>query len=130
MSNNQTALAEFLDAAEKLLRNKVVEASKDEARFTGLMVASALGMARREIALQGQLRSAHKDLAELAPQPSPFPDAYAALTQLIRAGLMDGQDELFRRLLVDAITRTSVTRPQVVSEHEQRLAGLHEIAAP
>ncbi len=130
MNNSHPALADFLAAAETLLRNKVIVASQGDARFAGLMVASALGMARREIALGKQLESANLDLLELAPQPSPFPDMAAALTQLIRGGLMDGQDELFRRLQVDAITRTAVTRPQVVSEHELRLAGLHELVAP
>jgi hypothetical protein len=47
-----------------------------------------------------------------------------ALTHLMREGLLDGQDELYRRLMVDAVTRTAVTRPQLVSDRERRLAGL------
>jgi Domain of unknown function (DUF6285) len=124
MSDQGQPLAGFLAAAETLLRDKVIAASTGEARFAGLMVASALGMAQREIALGRELESAKHDVDELAPQPSPFPDPAMALTHLMREGLLDGQDELYRRLMVDAITRTAVTRPPVVSERERRLAGL------
>jgi Domain of unknown function (DUF6285) len=124
MSDQGQPLAGFLAAAEALLRDKVIAASTGEARFAGLMVASALGMAQREIALGRELASARHDVDELAPQPSPFPDPAMALTHLIREGLLDGQDELYRRLMVDAVTRTAVTRPVVVSDRERRLAGL------
>jgi Domain of unknown function (DUF6285) len=124
MSEVDQHLAGFLAAAEALLRDKVIAASTGEARFAGLMVASALGMAQREIALGQELASAKHDVGELAPQSSPFPDPAMALAHLLREGLLDGQDELYRRLIVDAVTRTAVTRPQVVSEHERRLAGL------
>ena len=124
MSGFNEHLAGFLEAAETLLRDKVIAASTGEARFAGLMVASALGMARREIGLGQELAAAKSDVNELVPQPSPFPDPGTALTHLMREGLLDGQDELYRRLMVDAITRTSVTRPVVVSERERRLAGL------
>ncbi len=124
MSDNNQPLAGFLAAAEALLRNKVIVATTGDARFAGLMVASALGMAQREIALGQELASARHDVDELAPQPSPFPDPAMALTHLMREGLLDGQDEFYRRLIVDAITRTAVTRPLVVSERERRLAGL------
>jgi hypothetical protein len=124
VSHNNQPLAGFLAVAEALLRNKVIVATTGDARFAGLMVASALGMAQREIALGQELASARHDVDELAPQPSPFPDPAMALTHLVREGLLDGQDELYRRLMVDAITRTAVTRPLVVSERERRLAGL------
>jgi Domain of unknown function (DUF6285) len=124
MSDQNQHLAEFLAAAEALLRDKVIAASTGEARFAGLMVASALGMAQREIALKRELASAKHDVGELAPQPSPFPHPSMALTHLVRAGLLDGQDELYRRLMVGAITRTTVTRPLAVGVRERRLAGL------
>jgi hypothetical protein len=124
MSDNNQPLAGFLAAAEALLRDKVIAASTGDIRFAGLMAASALGMAQREIALERELTSAKHDLDELAPQPSPFPDPAMALTHLIREGMLDGQDELYRRLMVDAVTRTAVTRPLVVRDRERRLAGL------
>jgi Domain of unknown function (DUF6285) len=124
MNDGKDQLAGFLAAAEALLRDKVIAASTGEARFAGLMVASALGMAQREIGLEYPLLGARHDVEELAPQPSPFPEPAMALAHLIREGLMDGQDELFRRLLTDAVTRTAVTRPQLLQEREKRLAGL------
>jgi hypothetical protein len=124
MSDDTLQLAGLLAAAETLLRDKVIASSTGDTRFAGLMVASALGMAQRELALDRELGSARHDVAELAPQPSPFPDPAMALTHLMRAGLLDGQDELYRRLLVDAITRTAMTRPQVLREKEWLLAGL------
>jgi hypothetical protein len=124
MSDQTQHLADFLAAAETLLRDKVIANSSGDTRFAGLMVASALGMAQRQIALERELAAAKHDVDELAPQPSPFPDPAMALVHLMREGLLDGQDELFRRLMVDGITRTAVTRPSVVSERERRLAGL------
>jgi Domain of unknown function (DUF6285) len=124
MKNSKDELGGLLAVAETLLREKVVAASTGEARFAGLMVASALGMAQREIRLEYSLLDARHDVESLAPQPSPFPDPAMALTHLIREGLMDGQDELYKRLLTDAVTRTAVTRPQMLKEREKRLAGL------
>ncbi len=124
MKDQNQHLAGFLAATETLLREKVIATSTGDARFAALMVASALGMAHREIALAAELATARHDVDELAPQPSPFPDPAMALTHLMREGLLDGQDELYRRLMVDAITRSCVTRPLVVSEKEKRSAGL------
>jgi hypothetical protein len=117
-------LADFLAAAEALLRDKVVAVGTGDVRFAGLMVASTIGMVKREIGLQWELADSASDVATLAPQPSPFPNDMMALVHLLRAGAMDGEDEVFRRLYADAITRTAVTRPTMVSEHELRLAGL------
>jgi Domain of unknown function (DUF6285) len=124
MKDGKDQLAGFLAAAEALLREKVIAASAGDTRFAGLMVASALGMAQREIRLEYSLLDARHDVESLAPKPSPFPDPAMALTHLIREGLMDGQDEHYRRLLTDAVTRTAVTRPQVLKERERKLAGL------
>jgi Domain of unknown function (DUF6285) len=117
-------LAGFLAAAEALLRDNVVATTTGDVRFAGLMVASAIGMAKREIELDAECAASALGLAALAPQPSPFPSNTMALVHLLRAGMMDGEDEVFRRLYADAITRTAVTRPALVSEPEMRLAGL------
>jgi hypothetical protein len=124
MSDQNQHLASFLAAAETLLRDKVIAACAGDVRFAGLMVASALGMAQRELSLGRELAASKHDIDELAPQPSPFPDPATALVHLMREGLLDGQDELYRRLMVDAITRTAVTRPPLLSDRERRLAGL------
>jgi hypothetical protein len=120
------ALAMLLASAEASLRDKVIPASAGEARFAGLMAASAIGMAAREISLSRTLDKANADVAELAPQPSPFPDPLIALTHLIREGLMDGQEEAYLRLLRLAVTRTAVTRPKMLTSGERAMAGLNE----
>lgn len=120
------ALAMLLASAEAALRDKVIPASAGEARFAGLMAASAIGMAAREISLSRTLDKANADVAELAPQPSPFPDPLIALTHLIREGLMDGQEEAYLRLLRLAVTRTAVTRPKMLTSGERAMAGLNE----
>ena len=120
------ALATLLASAEAALRDKVIPASAGEARFAGLMAASAIGMAAREISLSRTLDKANADMAELGPQPSPFPDPLIALTHLIREGLMDGQEEAYLRLLRLAVTRTAVTRPKLLTSGERAMAGLNE----
>jgi hypothetical protein len=123
---DRSDLACLLAAVETLLRDKVTTATHGEARFAALMAASAIGMARRGVVLDPAVRNTAADVAALAPQPSPFPSGTVALTHLLREGFMDGQEEVFRRLFVDAITRTAITRPQVLSDSERRLADLDD----
>jgi hypothetical protein len=37
-------------------------------------------------------------------------------------------EDVHRRLIVDAILRTSITRPSFVTPHEARMAGMDQIA--
>lgn len=119
-------LADLLAAVEVLLRDKVASTSAGEARFATLMATSAIGMAKRALTLAPLLSSASAAVAALAPQPSPFPDPTQALTHLIREGLMDGDDALFQCLMVDAITRTAVTRPGILTKAEKHRARLED----
>jgi hypothetical protein len=126
-ADRSDTLPALLASVEAMLREKVNPAATGEARFAGLMAASAIGMAAREISLGHAIDKATADVAELVPQPSPFPDPLIALTHLIREGLMDGQDELHRRLLRLAVTRTAVTRPKMLTAKEKAMAGLSEV---
>ena len=121
------ALSAMLASVEAVMRDKVIPTAAGEARFAGLMAASAIGMAAREISLGRTLDKATADVAELAPQPSPFPDPLIALTHLIREGLLDGQDELHRRLMIQAVTQTAVTRPKMLTSGEKAMAGFSEV---
>lgn len=100
----------FLQAAEQLLRDKVVTAASGDARFAGLMIASALGMASRDIALRDRLDAAAREVTATAAQ--------------IRGGGIDADAELYRQLLLQAALRTAVTRPQALRPAEKALAGL------
>ncbi len=104
------ALGPFLAEAERLLRDKVLADSKGEARFAGLMVASALGMASREIGLRDRLAAAET--------------AVSAGAMDIRDGRRDGDPALHGQLMALATLRTAVTRPQALRPEEKALAGL------
>jgi Domain of unknown function (DUF6285) len=125
MSDN-AEIANLLKAAEALLRDKVIANTQSDTRFAGLMVASAISMAERSLKLEHDRAAASRDVAALAPIPNPFASDGEALVHLIRGGLMDGADDAHHRLLVDAIIRTSVTRPALVTCNERRLAGLED----
>ncbi len=100
-------LGPFLAAAERLLRDKVIAGAEGEARFAGLMVASALGMASREIALRDPLSAAEA--------------AVTASAGDIRVGKFDGDAALHRQLVQQAALRTAVTRPQALRPEEKAL---------
>jgi hypothetical protein len=125
--SNANETADLIQAAESLLREKIIPETQSETRFAGLMVASALGMAERALKLEQQSIAANRDVAALAPIPNPFSSDAEALTHLIRGGVMDGADDAYRRLLVASIIKTSITRPAVVKKAEQQLAGLEEL---
>ncbi|MGL4635658.1 MAG: DUF6285 domain-containing protein [Beijerinckiaceae bacterium] len=118
------ALPGLIAAAEQLLRDKVLTDTQGDTRFAGLMVASALGMAQRELELAEFQTATERDVTALAPQPSPFPSDAEALVQLMRVGMMDSADDVYRRLLAAAVVRTAITRPAVVTAAERRLAGM------
>ncbi len=103
------ALGPFLAEAERLLRDKVLTAAQGEARFAGLMVASAIGMASREIGLRDQLAAAEQ--------------AVSATAVDIRRGRRDGDPALHGQLMALAALRTAVTRPQALRPEEKGLVG-------
>jgi hypothetical protein len=116
--------AAFLEAADAVLRDKVLPALHGDARFAALMVASALGQAAREHRLERRLASTDQAVGALAPGPNPFSDPKLAVVVLIRRGLLDADPETHLTLLEDALTRTAVTRPQALSAAERERAGL------
>ena len=107
------ALGPFLAAAERLLREKALADAAGEARFAGLMVASALGMASREIALRERLTAAEA--------------AVSASIAALREGRCDGDPALHRQLLALAALRTAVTRPQALGPEEKALVDTERL---
>ncbi len=107
MSGN--ALGPFLAAAERLLRDRVLAETTGEARFAGLMVASALGMASRELALRDRLAATGQ--------------AVSASASAIRGGQFDGDPALYGQLMALAALRTAVTRPQALRAEEKAVVG-------
>ena len=86
------ALALVAEARHMLLEH-VLPALSGDARIKALMVANALGIAARELE---------------APAPTETP---ADLVTAIRAGLHDGDPDVFAHLMAAAIARVMVARP-------------------
>jgi Domain of unknown function (DUF6285) len=120
--NNQTA--SLLNAAYAVTSERIIAQSKGDIRFAGLMLASAIGMAERALLLEKECQASTRDVLAIVPSPNPFENEGEALVHLIRAGVLDADDDAYRRLLVDAILRASITRPAMVHLRERRLAGL------
>jgi hypothetical protein len=91
------------------------KAKGDQAsRFRIAMGESALGMAGREEAQHQALIAAQQAL-----------DAFGTSSiASIRAGSVDGEGDLYLRLLISSILRTSVTRPAMLQDEDRELAGL------
>ncbi len=123
---DQSDLAGLLAVAQTVLRDKVIAKTEGDTRFAGLMAASAMGMAQRALELSGNSADASRAVNALVPQPNPFASDAEALAHLIRSGALDGADDPYLRLLADAVVRTCITRPAVVTAGERRLAGLDE----
>lgn len=89
------------------------KAKGDQAsRFRIAMGESALAMAAREEGQHQALVAAQEALDALG----------SSLITSIRAGSLDGEGDLYRRLLIASILRTSVTRPAMVQDDERKLA--------
>ena len=93
--------AGLVAAAREAFVREIQPFLKDDLRVTGMMIASALSMAERE------LRRPPAGLLEAWP-----------LVHAIRAGRHDGDPELHSRLLDDARQRLVVANPRYLSDRE------------
>ncbi|MEY4679078.1 MAG: hypothetical protein ACO3DJ_00720 [Alphaproteobacteria bacterium] len=93
--------AGLVAAAREAFVREIQPFLKDDLRVTGMMIASALSMAERE------LRRPPAGLLEAWP-----------LVHAIRAGRHDGDPELHSRLLDDARQRLAVANPRYLSDRE------------
>ena len=93
--------AGLVAAAREAFVREIQPFLKDDLRVTGMMIASALSMAERE------LRRPPAGLLEAWP-----------LVDAIRAGRHDGDPELHSRLLDDARQRLAVANPRYLSDRE------------
>jgi hypothetical protein len=93
--------AGLVAAAREAFVREIQPFLKDDLRVTGMMIASALSMAERE------LRRTPAGLLEAWP-----------LVHAIRAGRHDGDPELHSRLLDDARQRLAVANPRYLSDRE------------
>ncbi|MBM3628815.1 MAG: hypothetical protein FJX21_13445 [Alphaproteobacteria bacterium] len=91
--------AGLLAAAREEFAREIQPFLKDDLRLSGLMIASALSMAERE----------------LRRPPDGFLDAWP-LVHALRAGRHDGDGNLHARLLDDARRRLAIANPRYLSD--------------
>lgn len=98
----ETTGLDLLRTAEQTLMRELAPALSGEARFTALMVASAMRMVMRELmtaeALAATQRALYQDLSP------------AALAHAVRVGVHDSDQALFDALFAEARSRTAMSR--------------------
>ncbi len=99
--NDRPSAVELLEIARAMLEAELLPMLLPERRVNGLMVASALAMAARELTAP--------------PQTPPDVDVEA-----IRAGRHDGDGKLYEALLADARARALVSNPRYLDGEGRR----------
>jgi hypothetical protein len=91
--------AGLIEAARAAFLAEIQPMLRDDQRLTGLMIASALAIAARELRLPPE--------GILDPWP---------LVHALRAGTRDGDTALYQRLLADAEARVAIANPRYRDE--------------
>ena len=91
--------SDLLDIARKELRELLLAKLPPEKRYTGLMIANAMAIARREL-LAGETASAqeHEQLGELLGMEGDLEALRTELAKRIRAGHYKPEDEDYDKL--------------------------------
>lgn len=123
------SISALLDSAQRLLGEEITPHLDQERRFLALMIGSAMRMAARQAEQSERLAQAEAALLDLTQetgdeQDEPPADPAWALIAAIRAGAADADQRVHGLLWTDAVIRTSVTKPSMLSRIERRLAGL------
>jgi hypothetical protein len=123
------SISALLDSAQRLLGEEITPHLDQERRYLALMIGSAMRMAARQAEQSERLAQAQAALLDLTQETSdeqyePPVDPPRALIAAIRAGVTDAGQRVHSLLWTDAVVRTSVTKPSMLSRIERRLAGL------
>ena len=110
MADKPTA-DELLMEVLRSLKEDILPGLEGKQRFTGLMMANALGIARREIANEAR-RSALLDSGLSGLGIGGPADAVRGLRQ----ARLGGRQDLYDLLLEDAELRTAIASPQAMKE--------------
>jgi hypothetical protein len=98
--------AGLIEAARAAFLAEIQPALRDDQRLTGLMIASALAIAARELRLPPE--------GILDPWP---------LVHAIRVGRADGDTALYQRLMADAAARVAIANPRYRDENRVNTQG-------
>ena len=117
---HETAGAELLQAArDDTDRRRSCPDWRVSQRYAALMVANALKMVERELAVNGQPACGRPRRAERSPGlPTPRTSRRKALGRALRAGRHDGDPRLHQALYARAIQAVAITRPDILTPAE------------
>lgn len=114
----ETGSAELLQAAHEALLGEVLPGLTGQQRYTALMVANALKMIERELAVNGHLREADHAVQAFASLADPSDEPARVLCKSLRAGHHDGDPRLHQALYARAIQAVAITRPDILTPAE------------
>jgi hypothetical protein len=121
MMQGEADAAELTRAAVALLESDVTPELAGNLRFKTLMAVSALKMAERERQLAGAIQKAEDDIILASKLTS-----LAEVKRALRSSDVALSHGLHRALHTDAVLRTAVTRPAVLTDDEKKTACLLE----
>ena len=126
--NDRPTASELLAIARAAFASNILRTLPEEARYTGLMIAAAMGIAQREIdAGDASARAEHERLCTLLSERHEPPAARALHAALvsdsrrlageIRAGRFDGakRKELFEHLRRTTEEKLAVSNPKTLT---------------
>ena len=109
----QPGAADLLRAAREALSDEVLPNLQDAPRYAALMVANALRMVERELAMNGSLEAAEQGVREIAKVRScDGQEDLRSLCDAIRRGHHDGDEGLHAALYARSIAAVAITRPE------------------
>lgn len=115
---HETGGADLLQAAREALIGEVLPGLGGPQRYAALMVANALKMVERELAVNGRLRAADLAVQAFAESAGASVEPGAALCKAIRTGRHDGDLPLYQALYARAIEAVAITRPEALTPAE------------
>lgn len=111
MPLDEPGAGSLLAQAQATLRERVLPGLTGEARLAALMVASALGMAEREIGLGGDAGARLDALYGEGGAP--------ALVAALRTGLHDGDADTYARLVEADRLRVGLSKPALLTDADR-----------
>jgi hypothetical protein len=110
--------ADLLQAAREALLGEVVPGLTGQQRYAALMVANALKMVERELAVTGNLRAADHAVQRFAGSAGTVDEPAGILGNALRSGRHDGDPRLHHALYARAIQAVAITRPDILTPAE------------
>lgn len=118
---DKTSGGDLLQTAREALLQEILPSLAGQQRYAALMVANALKMVERELAVNGCMRTADLAVQELVgPEGADDPAPLRSLCSAIRMGRHDGDAKLYAALYTQVITGVAITRPEVLTPDERR----------